>query len=387
MSIFQKFFSKIFILVLVAQSQLALLSPEKKIELEDLLESKNFAERYRIAILETLGEFDLLGEYSVIGFIDYKMKGFNFHIAKGNENFVAKIFVDNSNHFGNCREDKLIDDLQKLKVSYLSTKVKYGQFEGLTDDGERVYTCVTIYEKPDTDLSRSDLFSHEQPNDYKENSAKLFRFFGKVIQSFAELNFKARILHGDIRPENIKVKISSDGDFDPEIANFDLMLENLSGEKVLDYAFRYDPSYRSPELAETIKIDEETNREYWDNSEKDYYFSEEFIEDVYALGKTIKNVLPKQKDFINDDQCEIIGLKDLASQMTKNKEEITERVGSDNIRSLIVSKGRPNMKEALQSVIGIMIQCQMDKDGGRNQVFFEQATKSLESLLANRVVI
>ena len=366
----------IMLVVLISQFLLANLSSEDITKLKIQLEVNKVPDFDYDRIIISIDSSSILQYYSLVGYLDSDKNGYNFHMTKDDQNFIAKITIDESDELEECKKDELVDDIEIFEVHYFNFPVDFGKYTNKIKN-PKIYTCLAVYQKPDTDLSKTDLFSDKDPSAKAKNSSKLFRLLGKVILAFAELNFKANVLHGDIRPENILVKYvsttESDREFDPLIENFEMMLENSTGSTKFSGLIRYQSEYRCPELAVLVKKDKVTKEEDWLSLDKMYYYSETFLEDVYALGKTIDKVLETQNDFIIGEQSEIKELKHLASSMTKGIEKSSMGQKPPGEKTI-----RPDMKEVLQLFLEIMEKHDLDKDNGPNQVFFEQAKESFE---------
>ena len=372
-------------LAIVAQLRLAKLDEkvEETIE-ENLIDrvSEGDSEKY----LHILNNSDIFKtKYTVTDFVDCGMNGVIVDV--GNSNTVAKIILDDSDKYTMCKDELILKDLETKKVSYVNTLIEYLESSEEEEDKDKYYYCVLILEKADTDLSNDDIFSENKTNIdvnielKKENSKTLFRFFGRVIQSFAELHFKAKVLHGDIKPDNIMVnkKEMNNGTIDliPVIIDFGLRLVNTSGNEKKDEQLRYAPDFRPLEMTGGEKIkpeDEKAFAETWAEKFKNFRYSKDFVEDVYALGKTIEVVIVNNEKYIDRTQCEISKLLAISNQMMQPKQQI-DSSNPDKPHAL-----RPNMKVVLRDFISKMNECSQDKPDILNQEFLFQANKSLEEL-------
>ena len=221
----------------------------------------------------------------------------------------------------------------------------------------------------------------EDPQTKTKNSEKLYLLFGKVIISIAELNGKLKILHGDIRPENIMIKFnrigdSSDVDLEPEIMNFDLMLENNSGQDLFDPTVRYQFDYRSPEMSEKIAYSSSSRTYYFKSDPLPFKFSQDFVEDVYALGKTIRTVLTTYEKYLDTQFYGYKFLNSISDGMTSSRFHLSSPQKSTP-PGMTYKKIRPNMKALLKSFTLAMKGCADCKDKTPYKNFIARAERSL----------
>ena len=379
-------FFKGFVIALITQFTAAELSPSVESSLRTEMKS---SESITDKILQTLKTSDLMKPYEVKGLADSATESNVFQVTKSGEDYLAKVVLDKDKNYKFCRIEKADKNLHGENITYANALKGYQEL--IPKLKKNFYSCVLILESPDTDLTNKELFSKKDEKGKIENSKILFRFFGKVIQAFAEMNFKAKILHGDIRPENIKIKFkkisnTDSRDFEPLIVNFGLILINKSGKEISIPTPRYAVKYRPPEIYEATNINGHGPDYCWSQNWSKFTFSKEFVEDVYVLGKVIDEVLSYQNDFISENTCEIKALKATTTEMLKKK----EKAGFTN--TLIsntpgIEKIRKNMKEIFQMFLYSMKVCNPAETDFLNQQFIKEANKSLSSLLKNIVII
>lgn len=373
---------------------LALITQFRGAELSPAVESSLRAEMSSSAditgkILQTLKTSDIMKPYEVKGLAGSATGSDLFQVTKSGESFLAKVVLDKDKKYKFCRSEKAGRNLHDEDITYANALKEYQELTPKLK--KNFYSCVLILESPDADLTNRELFSSKDENGKIENSKILFRFFGKVIQAFAEMNFKAKILHGDIRPENIKIKFKKIGttgkrDFEPLVVNFDLILINKSGNIIGSSVPRYAVQYRPIEIFEATFINGRSPDYCWKENWNKFKFSKEFVEDVYALGKVITEVLSYQRDFISESTCEIIALRAITVEMLKKR----DKVGFTNTlisKTPEIIKIRKNMKEIFGMFLKSMTECNPAETDMLNQKFIKEATKSLSSLLQQILIV
>ena len=378
-----------FMIVFVMQLRVAKLSSSVANKIQIALAEKNESYSKQLQILKTLRDCSIMENYSVEGYVGSGQGTAVVDVTQIDTGlkYVAKVVLDIDNSYSRCRKEEIIEKLSNDGISYVN---KFIQKKRFTDriQTEDFYSCVLILEKAGEALDKNLLFPKfdgkskiEIQNTKIENSKKLVRFFGRVIQSFAELHFKAKVLHGDIKPDNIMVnkKEMNNGTIDliPVIIDFGLRLVNTSGNEKKDEQLRYAPDFRPLEMTGGEKIkpeDEKAFAETWAEKFKNFRYSKDFVEDVYALGKTIEVVIVNNEKYIDRTQCEISKLLAISNQMMQPKQQI-DSSNPDKPHAL-----RPNMKVVLRDFISKMNECSQDKPDILNQEFLFQANKSLEEL-------
>lgn len=369
----------VLVLALATQGGSALLSPANKKIVTDSLYDINVSIMKIYTIQYTLEHFNGEDEYEVLSYQGSSKADLRFHAVKDDRNFLVKVIAETSSSFKDCSEMQKIYSIDWIKRNFFNNQISYKEINTIVDRTE-IYSCYLIYEKPESDLSKPDLFSRKNLSDKIENSRKLFRFFGKAIRIFAELNFKGRILHGDIRPDNIMVNYGSDGELEPKIVNFDSILKHEGNGDITDKQLRYWSYYRAPEINEVALIDGQFNAYRWMNDYDKYKYSKEFVEDVYAFGITIKKVLKFHSDSIDEKQKEIEALSDLAKLMSKDKTEITQKKFLKYFSFNSTNKSRPNMMEVLGKYLEAMTSFDFENGSGTDQALFRQMKDSFDSM-------
>lgn len=272
--------------------------------------------------------------------------------------FVAKVIIDNDETFPFCEDNQVLRELEQRKVPYVNRLISNDTYTG-TVDGKEFYACVLILEYCFTDLDRGNIF----PVESKKNWPILFRFFGKLILSFTEIHFVGRILHGDVKPDNIMVRINKEEkDIEPVVIDFDLMLKIEGKEGRSDSQLRYSEDYRPPEIDEATSVDGEASQENWDDNWERYRFSKDFKEDVYALGATIKTVLRSQKRNVQKDSKRYSELQNLVDKMTRPR------------------RSRPNMIKVLERFTRVLRSCSSGKDDPNDALFLQKSDETLRTL-------
>ena len=349
----QDYLLRVFALVLVAQVVAAGLTNELKERINsDLIRHPVY--RYLFSeIEETLLCSELFTRYDIGGYFRSTAQSVNVLVSRADQTYIAKLIKEKDKNFATC---KLLEELQKnekTKITYASEILDIDRF---SESQSKFFYCVLIFKMNEDTLEKAEFIIKQEDKETKtKNSETLYFFFGKMIKFFAELNFKAYVLHGDIRPSNIlvkqkKIENSPGIDFEPEIMDFDLMLENQMEKELFDPIVRYKSDYRCSEMDDNIKTNNTTGIEYYEKSILAYRYSKHFVEDVFALGKTFFNVLEKQKKFLDDKFYGIGVLNFLVEQMTSVKEK--DREGSFFERNFLSSiKVRPNMEQVFGSYL------------------------------------
>lgn len=218
-----------------------------------------------------------------------------------------------------------------------------------------------MYEKHDTSISNGNLFARKSQASPAQNSKSLFRFFGKLVIGFAKLNFRTKILHGNVNSDTILVRYKDNNEIDPIISDFSLALLNEEEYNTTDGIIRYEGKYRCPELVEKIKTTIISHDVYYEYILPSFLYSNEFVEDVYAIGHLIEQTLLYQSGNIESKQCETQVLRDMAANMKRDK-TITADFGLV-FKDIKTVAHRPNMKQALQGFIEKVEECtKLDKD-------------------------
>ena len=351
------------------------------------IEENSKLAKYANMYKKTLRNAKLFKKYPVKEYIGAGTGGIVLDVKSDNPKLVAKILIDDDYEFPFCQGNQVLKKLEDDGVHYVNKLIKTETYDGYLSAEERgtsaspsFYTCILILEKADTDLRIGKLFDTKSI----ENWPVLLRFFGKLIQSFAEINFKGKVLHGDIKPENIMAKISKKGtppelDVEPVVIDFDLNLYNPREEYFSDPQLRYTPYYRPHEMFDATEIPEVHPTPAWEINWRNYVYSGEFVEDSYALGVTIKEVLGLQSGNVDKTSKEYTGLLNLAKRMAGPEyEQDTKLISEENPYGL--KPLRPNMKIVLKEFLDIIEACKDCNNSELTKQFIKDAKKSLEKM-------
>lgn len=197
-----------------------------------------------------------------------------------------------------------------------------------------------------------------------------------MLKSFAEINFIGKVLHGDIKPESIMVTFLDKEDeykskFEPVVTDFDMLISSAQKD-VEPSLIRYTEGFRPPELSK---------------EKENYKFSKEFVEDVYALGATIKSVIQTQQNFIDSSDCWILKLQELSSAMILNKEK--SMISKNFLRQTTVStvSDRKNMKDTLVDYLTMLAACSKKSPVSLNSQLFQKYLEPTSKLKLKRVLL
>ena len=341
-------------------------------------------------VMDALDTDKLFDKFIVKNYFDSFIGDFVFELDKPFQNTVAEIVIDFDKDFKICKLSNPYEKLKSRGLSYIIGLEYYTERVGYFVE-KYYYYCILLLERPDRDTSSPDLFTSKEAQHLKGNSERLFFFFGKAIQAFAEMNFIAMMLHGDIRPKNIMVKFKqaekdSDRDFDPVIIGLHNALQFYSKEDLCNDALRYSSKYRPPEMSEKTFVAGKSLDESWAINWENYKYSKEMVEDVYALGKTIEEVLKVQSEFISESSCEIQGLRTLQNEMIKEKEKI-EFKNKKHSKSSKVIKVRKNMKEIFGMFFEILKKCNEENPSDLHQQSITLTEAAIEKLNQKSVYI
>ena len=383
------------LLALVIQFRLAELTKAVEDKIRDELkkfipasatenEKKELEKNIRL-IIYTLQNSKGMKNYKSKSYLGLRSSGVLVELENSSkETFLAKVVIDADKKYQICNIEKVIQELNSKRVSYVNVFKEFINYNG-TDNTSNFYSCIVVTERPDQDLDHTQLFFRDDSKSIVENSKKMFRFFGRVAQSFAEMHFRTNVLHGGINPETIMVNIKkvSEGVFDlvPVITDFSLRLLNPEKKDLPDEQLRYMQGYRPPEMLSVMMRGKEALESLWYANWKTYKFSEEFTEDVYALGKTIRQLLIIHFSFLSFGECQDLELENIYTQMMKVKE--VDDPQSNTTKKRI----RPNMKEVLGMFINAMKKCYKDDIDPLDQEFLTQAQESLAELQKNILIV
>lgn len=377
MKINQQFVFTVLVLGLISWYRAAEMSEDVDKEIREILSRSSNFEKHTEDIITILSRCDVLKGYQVKNHLRFESITAFFLLAKADQNFIAKVRKTSEPDSHSCDQRFYIDNLVDAGIKYLSKVPNYRFYPGKRVQGvEQFFYCVSIFEKADTDLSQNNLFSAKDENGKKENSAQLFSLFGKLLKSFTEINFTGKILHGDIKPQSIMVTFLNKEDefkakLDPVVSDFDMLIS--SGKKNVDLSItRYTEGFRPPEM---------------DPEKPNYEFSKEFVEDVYALGATIRNAIQTHKDFIDDSACWIVKLQKLASDMIVKKEKF---IYSKNFLGKEITSTenlRKNMKDTLIEYLQVLEECGKASPADLNWVVFKKYLEPTTKLKIKKLLL
>lgn len=242
------------------------------------------------------------------------------------------------------------------------------------------YACVLILEKVEQDFNNIQIFDESS----EDNWPIILRFLGRLIQSFAEINFKGKVLHGNIQPEKIKIKVSqylnpSEVDVEPVIIDFDLSLENPKEKDISDIQLRYAPLYRPSEMSQATIGQSHDKTQNWYSNWQNYKYSGEFIEDSYALGVTILSILEIQYKNVDRNSDEYDKLLNLLSKMTGLKYDYVQQDDLP-VEQKALKRFRPNMKDVLREFLDIIKSCDICQNSKITHEFIDNADASLAQM-------
>ena len=258
-------------------------SPLVRQRLADSLSKTDFAKGTDL-ILEVVDKAEIFKRYPVQGFVGAGTGGVVFRAGSEDSQLVAKVLFDNSSYVG-CRDNLIIKKLQDKDIVFVNKLIDYAT-DQRASGGKNFYLCILILEMGTKDLSQGSIFKNESPS----NWPALLEFLGKVILSFAEINFKGKILHGDIKPQNILLVEKIDS-IEPAVIDFDIMLDQSQGGNTNDCQLRYAARYRPREILALSTTNSKDDIAKWKANCGNYYYSSRFVEDVYALATTISRIM------------------------------------------------------------------------------------------------
>jgi serine/threonine protein kinase len=175
-------------------------------------------------------------------------------------------------------------EMQQVPVEYKETE---------SSDGVPYYITIMVTEFGKRDLA-GELF--EDHTDIKTNTGYLIHYFLDIVRAGSNVNAQG-VLHGDIKPENM-ILVPSVYDYNVNFIGFDLSFfvnkENCSSD-----ILRYSGDFRAPWLKQKLCLvyNSETKKKEFQNL---YTYSLNFVEDSYAIAKSIIAIYESNKKFINE---------------------------------------------------------------------------------------
>ena len=245
-------------------------------------------------VLRALRTSTLADKYPIHGYVGAGGGGMVFIADESKDKPLAFKLMKDSKGYPNCKDNLILKELNDDDVIYVNRYVAHEEIR-FKYEGELRFWCALVTERGKQDLY-SPLFADKDP---KKHWPEIFSMVGKIILAHAEINFKERILHGDIKPENI-ILIERNGEYEPAVIDFDLKLDYLNS-KANDCQARYTDTYRAPELRVKCEVDEKYDSDFWKKNCESYFYSKNFLEDAYALAQTIKDFLEINADNVTRD--------------------------------------------------------------------------------------
>ena len=312
-------------------------------------------------VLDEAASFNL---YSTESFKESVEGGLVLDVQRDKKKFWAKLLFEEDHKFSKCENFKVFEKEEFNKIKYVQKMSKREAFTRKVFNKEdnslikEIHACIVIFEDYNININLKDTNIFD--NDSIKHWPILFRFFGRLIQAVAEINFRAKLLHGDIRPENILLVVKKNVnpelmDVEPVIFNFDSKLEYSAFVKKPDQKLRYALVYRPPEMRQATTKSEKFSEGDWNKNWKNYEFSDQLVEDTYALGVTIDEVLKKQINNVNKNSDEYREFRILVDQM------MSARYKEPYVKSKNLTMLRPSMKNVIWEFGLIISKCQICK--------------------------
>lgn len=331
---------------------------------ETQIRNDPFAGRYLEDIKHVLDNASSFNRYSTEGVREFVEGGLVLDVLKDKNKFWAKLLLEEDSGFSKCEAFKVFEKEDFSSIKYVQKMPWREAFTGKILNKEdnslkrEVHACIAVFEAYGDGASLKDAKIFESES--RKNWPVLFRFFGRLIQAVAEINFRAKLLHGDIRPENIILMAKRDSnlklmDVEPAVFNFDSYLENSIFVNKKDPKLRYALAYRAPEMRQATTMSSKFSEDDWRQNWEKYEFSGQLVEDTYALGVTIKEVLKQQKNNVDEGSAEYRDFKALVDTMT------TDRYKEPYVKGKNLTMLRPSMKTVIWELGLIMTRCEVCK--------------------------
>lgn len=360
-------------------------------EVEDEITAKMKADKNFVGsvehILHVLKNSEFLKGVKGIKYLNSDTEGVNFELTGSFTKLAVKIIIYNDKKYDRCVNLRVYNAISARNLTYVSKVTKFEDSDFTIGD-RKIFFCLAIYEYSFTTDPRVILtISPQDQNTKEENTRKLFLFIGRTIQGFAELHFEGKVLHGDVKPQSIMVRHDTTSKaYYPLIINFDKMLPNPNNQEIKDSKLRYDWHYRPLEIAgkRSLTVNEEDIflTKTWPTISGNMTYSNEFLEDVSALGETINKIIVDNEFYINRSICQIKKLEGLTKEMTEKCYEI---INDNNVyrRKYI----RKNMRVIFGDFIKIAKSCKQDPYISIANTFIQQFEDSLKSISKNILII
>jgi serine/threonine protein kinase len=198
-------------------------------------------------------------------------------------------------------------EMQKVPVEYNETEssapVTYYVTLIVTDFGVRNLAG---------ELFNSDMGKTKTQNkNKKQNASTLLQYFTDIARGGNNINAQG-VLHGDIKPQNM-ILVPFGNVYDVKFTGFDQSFF-VNEETKLNDKMRYSEGFRPPWLEKKLWLvhNPENNTQNFENF---ICYSLNFVEDSYAIAKTIMAIYESNKMFIDEND---VSLKKMRSYLDQN---------------------------------------------------------------------
>ena len=203
------------VIAFITQLMVAKISEDDK---EKLVKKSNNSNVYKDLIpdvLHILNTVPFFNTYKYVSLHNANANIISFNVKNSNIEYFSKIIIESRDSHRLCDVEAVNFYLNGEQILYMNNIIEFDNNRDQTNITKYFY-CAAIIEKTYTGISSENLFSVTPQNNIAKNTVKLFILIGKVIQSIAELNFKANILQGNISTQSIQVKkkISNIADYE-----------------------------------------------------------------------------------------------------------------------------------------------------------------------------
>lgn len=331
------------LIVFITQLKVAKFDAEVEKEILRYFEGGGVKKEKYPLYLHLLENAVIMKGYSFVNLLHYDEKYTTFTVTKNNANFLFKVIYETEKDHKLCDIEQRNFEMEVYRknihsVSYIYETIAFWHEKYEVDYLIHYYYCTSISELEPTHIINSEMFILENERDKKYFSYELFILIGKVIIAIAEMNFKSNVLHRDIHIDSIGVKriggnLKLCEKYDPVIMGLDRMIQDPSHYLVKASEIKGENNYILPETKEKLEK-QFTKTEF-------YPYSRGFVEDAYALGPVILEIIQNYEHIINNEDPGIVKLKAIANRMIKGVKETNPRNPSD------IQIIRMDMKEVL----------------------------------------
>lgn len=404
---------KCLIIALITQLKDAKLEDRQENSIRETMKHMKVDKVTTEMLINILKKNKIFDDYEVYYLRSSKKFTYVFEVVNGVIFYFARVTLSQN------EESKLCSFEERHFSGKAGTKMRYvggaEAFDRASENfkGTNFFYCISVFKMPKFNILNDKVFANTaESGSYlsrrKGVTNRLFRIVGKLMLFFAELNFKFNTLHGNIKPSNIGVNLVSGSsetneEYDPFISDFDLIVEKGNGIANKDQEVRYEYMFRLPEM--DMNIDRSSEG---DETLKDYTYSAEFVEDTYALGETIGQILKANQYSWLDSNCEIDYLQDVSNGMKGNsnkanlkdddddddddedEDEDEDEEDEENIKNSNLAHGYiPNMKEVLHSFLVKMKECKSESMDAPDSALIreiEESLKSMNTVAPNKII-